>query len=404
MRGIVAGDIVRRLVARTISQQLAERVQAATAPFQYALSTRAGCECVAHALQGITEISATATITSIDGISAFDLISRRAMLEGVRGVHEGVVPFVSMFYSSPSGYLWQDSSGTTHTIVQGEGGEQGDPLMPLLFSLGQHPALVSVQQQLNDGEHLFAYLDDIYVVTEPGRVRTVITLLENALWQRAGISIHQGKTKIWNRAGVEPPGCQILERLARVVDPSAHVWRGPDLPPHLQGIKILGTPVGHPEFVRAHLERIGQDHQILLDRIPLLQDVQAAWLLFLHCASARANYVVRVVEPVSTLNFYETHDERLWNCLEAILQTPLEDADVKSFGSLPMVLGAVRTSTPAYWASWGDSLAMIRRRHPTVAALLVEQLEGQPQTPFLSAAAELHHQRGRRCRMGLNLH
>ena len=57
VRGIVVGDIVRRLVARTISQQLSERVQAATAPFQYALSTRAGCECVAHALQGITEMS-----------------------------------------------------------------------------------------------------------------------------------------------------------------------------------------------------------------------------------------------------------------------------------------------------------------------------------------------------------
>ena len=90
VRGIVAGDIVRWLVARTISQQLSERVQAATAPFQCALSTRAGCERVAHALQGITEMSATATITSVDGISAYDLISRKAMLEGLRGVDESV--------------------------------------------------------------------------------------------------------------------------------------------------------------------------------------------------------------------------------------------------------------------------------------------------------------------------
>ena len=113
--GRFTAHIVRRLVARTISQQLSERVQAATAPFQYALSTRAGCECVAHNLHGITEMSATATITSVDGISAFDLISHRAMLEGLRGVDESVVPFVSMFYSSPSGYLWEDAEGTTHT-------------------------------------------------------------------------------------------------------------------------------------------------------------------------------------------------------------------------------------------------------------------------------------------------
>ena len=38
VRGIVAGEVVRRLVARTIAQQLGQAVEAATAPFQYALN------------------------------------------------------------------------------------------------------------------------------------------------------------------------------------------------------------------------------------------------------------------------------------------------------------------------------------------------------------------------------
>ena len=54
-RGIVARDVIRRLVARTMARQLLEAVLAATAPFQHALSTRAGCECVAHALQSMCE-------------------------------------------------------------------------------------------------------------------------------------------------------------------------------------------------------------------------------------------------------------------------------------------------------------------------------------------------------------
>ena len=90
VRRIVAGDIVGRLVAPTISQQVVEAVQTATTPFQYALSTRSGCECVAHALQGLTEIDPRATVTSIDGISAYDLISRQAMLEGVREMPGGI--------------------------------------------------------------------------------------------------------------------------------------------------------------------------------------------------------------------------------------------------------------------------------------------------------------------------
>ena len=105
--------------------------------FQYALSTRSGTECIAHAIQGLTDLDEAATVVSIDGIGAFDVVSRRAMLEGLQTVEGGdsAMPFVLQ------SYLWEDQEGAVHTIVQAEGGEQGNPLMPALFSLGQHPAL-----------------------------------------------------------------------------------------------------------------------------------------------------------------------------------------------------------------------------------------------------------------------
>ena len=98
VRGIVVRDVVRRLVARTMSQQLGPATMAATAPHQFALSTRAGCECVAHILQnpGIT-------VTSIDGVSAYDMVSRRAMMDGLWQVEGGpaTLPFVRMFHGTP---------------------------------------------------------------------------------------------------------------------------------------------------------------------------------------------------------------------------------------------------------------------------------------------------------------
>ena len=57
IRGIVSGDVVRRLVSRTIAQQVSEVVK--TAPFQYALSTRSGSD---HALQALCELDPTATV------------------------------------------------------------------------------------------------------------------------------------------------------------------------------------------------------------------------------------------------------------------------------------------------------------------------------------------------------
>ena len=125
VRGIVAGEVIRRLVSRTVAQHLSPAVAAATAPFQYALTTRAGCECVSHALQAICDLDESATVTSVDGISAFDTISRRAMIQGLERVPGGLAasPFIRLFYSEPSAYLWEDEDGQVHTIHQVEGGE-----------------------------------------------------------------------------------------------------------------------------------------------------------------------------------------------------------------------------------------------------------------------------------------
>ena len=184
------------------------------------------------------------------------------------------------------------------TIVQGEGGgEQGDAMMPLLFALGQHCALEATARTLNDGECMFAFLDDIHFITEPNRVGAVHTTLQEALWAHARIAIHLGKTKVWNSSGVRPEICTVLERMVRDTDRSARVWRGSEIPEDQQGMKILGTPLGNPEFVRRFLAQLSSKHRVLLQRIPLLDDVQSAWLLLAHCAAARANCSLRCVEP-----------------------------------------------------------------------------------------------------------
>ena len=47
-----------------------------------------------------------------------------------------------------------------------EGCEQGDPLAPALCALGQHAALHAAQARLrSEDEEVFAFLDDLYVLT-----------------------------------------------------------------------------------------------------------------------------------------------------------------------------------------------------------------------------------------------
>ena len=147
VRGIVAGDIFRRGVARTLAQQFAKDFEQARMPFQYALSTRAGTECVARVVRALTELDGRLTLVSIDGIGAFDHIKRKSMLTAMQGHPKlnQLLPFVRQFYGRQSQYMWYDDAGGAHIILQGEGGERGDPLMPALYAFSTQHSMKSPQ-------------------------------------------------------------------------------------------------------------------------------------------------------------------------------------------------------------------------------------------------------------------
>ena len=212
IRGIVAGDVVRRHIGRTLAQQFSQEIEGACAPFQYALSTRAGTDCVGHALRAGTDIDSRLTVVSIDGVGAFDHIYRSAMLSQLQQLPRAsaMLPFVRLAYGQTSTYVWRDAQGASHTIHQGEGGEQGDALMPPLYALGQHRALTEANQHLEPGEALFAYLDDVYLLCQPERATFLFNIIAGSLERHAGVQANLGKCKMWNREGVEPPGVRSL--------------------------------------------------------------------------------------------------------------------------------------------------------------------------------------------------
>ena len=132
VRGIAAGDTFRRVVAKTLAQQFASEFDEACAPYQFALSTRAGTDCVGHALREISTQHPDKVVISLDGIGAYDHVDRAQMLEGLAALPNAcaLLPFVAMFYGHISEYYWTNDDAEVWSIEQGDGGEQGDPLMP----------------------------------------------------------------------------------------------------------------------------------------------------------------------------------------------------------------------------------------------------------------------------------
>ena len=101
VRGIATGSSLRRLVAISRLKR--------SVPFQYALSTRAGTDCVGH-LRASTDRDPTSTVLSFDGIGANDHVLRSAMLGRLLQMPaaRAILPFVR------SSYTWVDCEGTAH--------------------------------------------------------------------------------------------------------------------------------------------------------------------------------------------------------------------------------------------------------------------------------------------------
>ena len=179
--------------------------------------------------------------------------------------------------------------------------------MPALYAMGQHMALVQIHSRLRTGEHVFAFLDDIYVICYPERVTEIFDIVQDALRRHADIKVNLRKTKVWNPAGEKPDGVDHLGRLAWVGEGS----------PTARGVVVLGTPVGSDEFVQEWIRRKVLDHKTLLDRIPAMQDLQCSWIVLLLCASTRANYILRNLPPDLADTFAQEHDNNVWDCLRA---------------------------------------------------------------------------------------
>ena len=282
----------------------ADTFDEATRPYQFALQTRAGTDALSGMLHATVDLDSAATIVSLDGRSAYDTISRTAFLNKL---HHSSRLCAYGTGSNPQ-YFWWDADGQRRTILQKEGANRDvDALAPALYALGQHDALVAADAQLRPGECLAA----------------------------AGVAANLGKTRVYNRdGGPAPPG---------IAELGANVWRG-DAPAAERGFVALGTPLGHPRFVAAHTDTRLLEKARLLQELPLLPDLQCAWLLLAMCASPRADHILRTL-PTSPPAMRVATTMPSWRCLLA-LPGEENDADpevaaARRLAMLPARLGGL---------------------------------------------------------------
>jgi len=150
---------------------------------------------------------------------------------------------------------------------------------------------------------------------------------------------------------------------------------GPDLwvggnetPPHEQGLMVLGTPVGSDAYKLQQLQHTRDQHHFLLQRLPDLEGLQAAWLLLLFCANPHCHYNLRMPPPNITAAFSTEHDAALAACLTDLLDTAPMPATSLAISRLPLNQGGARLGFGNDSGTF-RLLGFMGRRHPGVTTI-----------------------------------
>ena len=131
IRPIGAGEVLRRILGKTVSGFLKEEIKEAAGPLQVCADHNAGVEAAIHAMSQVFEEEGTDGILLIDASNAFKQMNRSAASHSIQITCKEMAHYVINTYRSPSRPF---ICGGGETLSQ-EGTTQGDPLAMPWYSV-----------------------------------------------------------------------------------------------------------------------------------------------------------------------------------------------------------------------------------------------------------------------------
>ena len=387
IRPIAVADTWMRFLARVVARGYSDAARDALSPLQVGVGVSAGAEHIVHickskAHQIVSSQDSTDVIIQIDGKNAFNSIRRRFILDRILAEPKfaSLARFLKWSYGEASPLY--DENGVW-VFDSASGVRQGDPLGPLLFSLGLHGVLESLVRK-HPEVAIYGYLDDLTLTGEATKVISAYKYLKGLLLA-VGIVVNGSKSQ-----GFCSPD---------MVEP-LRVALG-EVPISSEGISVLGCPIGSDEYVSSEVSKILGKYSAILPLV-LQFPGKVAYQLLEHCICKRPTYLLRSVCPWLIHNPASLFDMRISKAINSFIvqqDTPLntppsslaeldalpsliDRADVVR--SLPRTMGglgirkAADLRSPAWISSFISSWSWISQKIPALMGAPCASLLSDP--------------------------
>ena len=146
IRPIGVGEVLRRIVGKTVTWSLSSEIQEAAGPLQVSSGLKGGAEAAIHSLKEKFEEEGTDAVILVDAANAFNRLNRMAALHNIRYICPPFATILINTYRIPA-RLFIVNGGE---IQSSEGTTQGDPLAMPFYGLGTNPILQELKLQVPD--------------------------------------------------------------------------------------------------------------------------------------------------------------------------------------------------------------------------------------------------------------
>ena len=326
VRPICISDARRRLVAKGLATyanaHFAHYFQHASSNvIQFGANTKNGASHMFHLIQAQLHAAALGesgddpiVATALDSENAFNAHTRAHLVEvlnhgceqyaSLDSDHEHNLPVgwdilyghLRAHYGT-NGLLKYYSGTDVFTIHSQSGVQQGDPLGSLLFALGVHPLLVRIGAN-HPSVFLSAYADNIIITGPLSKVQAAVTEYQDTML-RAGLTLNPSDSAVYVPSWTNLSLAELQSRPSVLTlpdgSPCVQTNSVTTFPLHVQGIKVLGCPIGTEAFRHKLIDSIISKVSSDLDCLRQFPHLHQRVKLAIYCCNTRIHYLLRAV-------------------------------------------------------------------------------------------------------------